>query len=108
MARRLIQPGQPAPPQERVEFRQARVDSGKDAVVIAAVAVLAAYAYLPGHVVVVGRDDPAFARDEQLRGAEAEDARVAFAPQRRALVQRTEPVRGVEDQSESVAFGDFG
>jgi len=55
----------------------------------------------------VGRDDAAFAGDQQLGRAQAVDVGIALAADRCALVARAKSVRRVEDQADAMAAGNF-
>ena len=93
-------------PEQGAHLRQARVEAGEGGVVVAGVAVLAARPQAGRELVVAGGHDPAFARDEQLRGRGREDLGETGAADRVAVVQGAEAVCGVVDDGHPAAAPD--
>jgi hypothetical protein len=81
-----FKPRQAVPPHERVELWQPPVEAREGAVIVTVVPILAADAHLLCQVIVIGRDDPAFARDQQLCGRQTINLGVALSADRAAPV----------------------
>ena len=100
-----LEEGEPLEAQQRARFGQAAVEPDEERVVGAGIAVLAAHHDALCELVVVGRDDPSLAGDQQLCGRRAEHLRQALAAHRCAVAQGAEAVGRVVDDGHAAARG---
>src|SRR5262249_29699115 len=94
----LLQHSETAQAQHGIELWHARIEAGKGAIVVTAIAIFTPDPDVLSQIVIIGRDDTPFPRDEQLGGAQAVDLGIALRANWHTVIECAEAVRRIEHE----------